>query len=84
MKGESHGMLRVKKYKNITFLLFLTWFNWRLSATDIKCQAPSHLLHLEGTKFLALELGPAHLICKVGGVEDGCFSNSWRLAEDSE
>lgn len=72
-------MLRLKKYSSIKPLLPLKWFNWRLSVIDIKCQAPGHPLHLEGREFLNPEVGPVHLLCKVGGVEDGYFSNSWSI-----
>ena len=44
-----------------------------------QCRAPGHPLQLEGRKFLTPELGPVHLLCKAGGVEDGYFSNSWNI-----
>lgn len=58
-------MLRAKTYSGIR-LLFLTWLNWRLSASDFKGQALGHLLHAEGRKFLAPEVGSVCLSRQLG------------------
>lgn len=68
-------MLRAKTYRGIRLLLFLTWLNWRLSASDFKCQALGHLLHSEGRKFLAPEVGSVYLPCQLVKEEDGYFGS---------
>ena len=67
------------KHSRIKPLLPPKWFHQRLSVIHHRCRAPGHPLQLEGRKFLTPEVGPLHLLCKAGGVEDGCFSNGWNV-----
>lgn len=83
IKEGSHECSGQKNCSGLKLRLFLTWLNWRLSATDFKCQALGHLLHLEGRKFLAPGVASVCLPFQLGN-EDGYFGIGGSPAEERE